>query len=136
MASQEAIKQLGTNGGGFMNANSAHPFENPSAFSDYLQIVSMLAISSALVYSFGDLVGRRRQGWALIAVMFILLIAGVAIIYWAETAGTPVLSSLGIDPAGGNMEGKEVRFGTAMSALSPPSPPVFPAARSMQCTPR
>ena len=117
MASQEAIKQLGTNGGGFMNANSAHPLENPSAFSDYLQIVSMLAISSALVYSFGDLVGRRRQGWALIAVMFILLIAGVAIIYWAETAGTPVLSSLGIDPAGGNMEGKEVRFGTAMSAL-------------------
>ena len=117
MASQEAIKQLGTNGGGFMNANSAHPFENPSAFSDYLQIVSMLAISSALVYSFGDLVGRRRQGWALIAVMFILLIAGVAIIYWAETAGTPVLSGLGIDPAGGNMEGKEVRFGTAMSAL-------------------
>ena len=117
MASQEAIKQLGTNGGGFLNANSAHPFENPSAFSDYLQIVSMLAISSALVYSFGDLVGRRRQGWALIAAMFVLLISGVAIIYWAETAGTPVLAGLGIDPAGGNMEGKEVRFGTAMSAL-------------------
>ena len=117
MASQEAIKQLGTNGGGFMNANSAHPFENPTAFSNYLQIVSMLAVSSALVYSFGDMVGRRRQGWALIAVMFFLLIAGVAIIYWAEAAGTPVLAGAGLDPLAGNLEGKEVRFGTAMSAL-------------------
>ena len=117
MASQEAIKQLGTNGGGFMNANSAHPFENPTAFSNYLQIVSMLAVSSALVYSFGDMVGRRRQGWALIAVMFTLLIAGVAIIYWAEAAGTPVLAGAGLDPLAGNLEGKEVRFGTAMSAL-------------------
>ena len=117
MASQEAIKQLGTNGGGFMNANSAHPFENATAFANYLQIFSMLAISSALVYTFGDMVGRRRQGWALIAVMFVLLFSGVAIVYWAEASGTPMLASLGIDQAAGNMEGKEVRFGTAMSAL-------------------
>ena len=117
MASQEAIKQLGTNGGGFMNANSAHPFENATAFANYLQIFSMLAISSALVYTFGDMVSRRRQGWALIAVMFVLLFSGVAIVYWAEASGTPMLASLGIDQAAGNMEGKEVRFGTAMSAL-------------------
>ncbi|MCM2292360.1 potassium-transporting ATPase subunit KdpA [Allorhizobium sp. BGMRC 0089] len=117
VASQEAIKQLGTNGGGFFNVNAAHPFENPNAWSDYLGIFSMLAISSALVYTFGQMVGNRRQGWALLAAMAILLIAGVAVIYWAEAHGNPILTALGVDPAQGNMEGKEVRFGQAMTAL-------------------
>lgn len=117
VASQEAIKQLGTNGGGFFNVNAAHPFENPTALSNYLNIFTMLSISAALVYTFGQMVGNRRQGWALIAVMAILLIAGAGIVYWAEIQGNPILTSLGLDPAQGNMEGKEVRFGQAMTAL-------------------
>jgi K+-transporting ATPase ATPase A chain len=117
VASQEAIKQLGTNGGGFFNVNAAHPFENPTAWSNYLNIFAMLSISAALVYSFGQMVGNRRQGWALISAMAILLIAGVAITYWAEAQGNPILSAVGVDPALGNMEGKEVRFGQAMTAL-------------------
>lgn len=117
VASQEAIKQLGTNGGGFFNVNAAHPFENPTAWSNYLNILAMLSISAALVYSFGQMVGNRRQGWALISAMAILLIAGVAITYWAEAQGNPILSAVGVDPALGNMEGKEVRFGQAMTAL-------------------
>lgn len=117
VASQEAIKQLGTNGGGFFNVNAAHPFENPSAFSNYLNIVAMLGVSTALVYTFGALVGSRRQGWAFIAVTFILLVVGTGLIYWAETSGNPLLTVVGVDPALGNMEGKEVRFGEAMSAL-------------------
>ncbi|GLS20634.1 potassium-transporting ATPase potassium-binding subunit [Labrys miyagiensis] len=117
MASQEAIKQLGTNGGGFLNANSAHPFENPSALANYLSIFSMLAISSALVYTFGQMVGSRRQGWALLSAMAVVLIAGVSAVYWAETFGNPILAHLGVDPSLGNMEGKEVRFGQAMSAV-------------------
>ncbi|WLS06070.1 potassium-transporting ATPase subunit KdpA [Shinella oryzae] len=117
VASQEAIKQLGTNGGGFFNVNAAHPFENPTAWSNYLNIFAMLSISAALVYSFGQMVGNRRQGWALISAMAILLIAGVAVTYWAEAQGNPILTALGVDPALGNMEGKEVRFGQAMTAL-------------------
>jgi K+-transporting ATPase ATPase A chain len=117
IASQEAIKQLGTNGGGFLNVNAAHPFENPTAFSDYLNIISMLGISMALLYTFGQLVGDRRQGWAFIATVLLFLVVGTGIVYWAESAGNPVLTSLGLDPALGNMEGKEVRFGQAMSAL-------------------
>jgi K+-transporting ATPase ATPase A chain len=116
VASQEAIKQLGTNGGGFFNVNAAHPFENPTALSNYLNIVCMLSISSALVYAFGQMVGDRRQGWALLAVTGVLLIMGVGAIYWAETYGNPILASLGVDPAMGNMEGKEIRFGQAMTA--------------------
>ncbi|WP_432345316.1 potassium-transporting ATPase subunit KdpA [Shinella yambaruensis] len=117
VGSQEAIKQLGTNGGGFFNVNAAHPFENPTTFSNYLNIFAMLSISAALVYTFGQLVGNRRQGWAIISAMAILLIAGVAAIYWAEAAGNPILTALGVDAAAGNMEGKEVRFGQAMTAL-------------------
>ena len=117
IASQEAIKQLGTNGGGFLNANSAHPFENPNALSNLLSIWSMLVVASALTITFGKMVGSVRQGWALLAAMFVLLIAGVAIVYGSEAAGNPLLTSLGLDPAGGNMEGKEIRFGQAMSAL-------------------
>ncbi|WP_333630128.1 potassium-transporting ATPase subunit KdpA [Agrobacterium cavarae] len=117
VASQEAIKQLGTNGGGFFNANAAHPFENPTALSNYLNIVSMLAISAAFIYTFGQMVGSRRQGWVLLSAMAVLLIAGVATVYWAESAGNPILTSIGVDAAQGNMEGKEVRFGQAMTAL-------------------
>ena len=117
VASQEAIKQLGTNGGGFFNVNAAHPFENPTAFANYLNIFAMLSISAALVYAFGELVGDRRQGWAIISAMAVLLISGVAVIYWAEAAGNPILTAVGVDRALGNMEGKEVRFGQAMTAL-------------------
>ena len=116
VASQEAIKQLGTNGGGFFNVNAAHPFENPTALSNYLNIVAMLSVSAALVYAFGQGVGDRRQGWAFLAATGILLIAGVGCIYWAETYGNPILTGLGLDTSLGNMEGKEVRFGQAMTA--------------------
>ncbi|WP_137128720.1 potassium-transporting ATPase subunit KdpA [Rhizobium sp. FY34] len=117
VASQEAIKQVGTNGGGFFNVNAAHPFENPTALSNYLNMFAMLAISTALVYTFGQMVGNRRQGWAIIAAMTLLLVAGVAVTYWAEAQGNPILTTLGVDPSLGNMEGKEVRFGQAMTAL-------------------
>jgi K+-transporting ATPase ATPase A chain len=117
VASQEAIKQLGTNGGGFFNVNAAHPFENPTAWSNYLNIFAMLSISAAMIYTFGQMVGNRRQGWAMISAMALLLIAGVAVTYWAEAQGNTILTSLGVDPALGNMEGKEVRFGQAMTAL-------------------
>jgi potassium-transporting ATPase potassium-binding subunit len=117
MASQEAIKQLGTNGGGFFNANAAHPFENPSALSNMLSIWAMLIVSAALPITFGRMVGSERQGWAILSAMALLLISGVALVYWAEASGNPLLSALGLDPGLGNMEGKEVRFGQAMSAL-------------------
>ena len=116
VASQEAIKQLGTNGGGFFNVNAAHPFENPNALSNYLNIVAMLGVSAALVYAFGQMVGDRRQGWAFLAVTGIMLIVATGAIYWAETYGNPILTALGVDPLLGNMEGKEVRFGQAMTA--------------------
>lgn len=117
VASQEAIKQLGTNGGGFFNVNAAHPFENPTAWSNYLNIFAMLSISAAMAYTFGQMVGNRRQGWALISAMAFLLISGVAVTYWAEAQGNTILTAIGVDPAFGNMEGKEVRFGQAMTAL-------------------
>lgn len=117
IASQEAIKQLGTNGGGFLNANSAHPFENPSAWSDYLSIFSMLVVSAAMPFMFGRMVGDVRQGRALFITMFMFIIVGTAIVYWAEATGNPIMHTLGIDPSQGNMEGKEVRFGLAMTAL-------------------
>jgi len=117
LASQEAIKQLGTNGGGFFNANSAHPFENPNAISNALQIWAMLVISTALPIAFGHMVGLPRQGYALLAAMGVLLVAGVLVVYGAETSGNPLLMHFGLDPASGNMEGKEVRFGQAMSAM-------------------
>jgi K+-transporting ATPase ATPase A chain len=117
VASQEAIKQLGTNGGGFFNVNAAHPFENPTAWSNYLNMFAMLSISAAMVYTFGQMVGNRRQGWALLAAMSLLLVGGVAVTYWAEAGGNTILTAIGVDPAMGNMEGKEVRFGQAMTAL-------------------
>jgi K+-transporting ATPase ATPase A chain len=115
VASQIAIKMLGTNGGGFFNANAAHPFENPTALSNYVQIISIFAIGAALTNVFGRMVGNQRQGWAILAVMGVLFIAGVIVCYWAEANGTTAMHALGI--AGGNMEGKEVRFGIVASAL-------------------
>ncbi|HWJ70772.1 MAG TPA: potassium-transporting ATPase subunit KdpA [Sphingobium sp.] len=115
VASQEAIKMLGTNGGGFFNANSAHPFENPTALTNLVQMLSIFAIGVGLTYMFGKAVGDTRQGWTILAAMGVLFVAGVAITCWQEAAGNPVLHQLGI--AGGNMEGKEVRFGIAASAL-------------------
>lgn len=117
MASQEAIKQFGTNGGGFFNANSAHPFENPSALSNLVQIFAMLIVSSALPIAFGHMIGSPRQGYALLAAMGVLLVAGVLVTYWSEAAGDPLHVALGLDPSAGNLEGKEVRFGQAMTAL-------------------
>ena len=117
IASQEAIKQLGTNGGGFLNANSAHPFENPSAWSDYLSIFSMLVVSAAMPLMFGRMVGDGRQGRALLITMMLFIIVGTGIVYWAEASGNPIMQALGVDPSQGNMEGKELRFGLAMTAL-------------------
>ncbi|MCC2981033.1 potassium-transporting ATPase subunit KdpA [Sphingomonas sp. IC4-52] len=115
VASQEAIKMLGTNGGGFFNANSAHPFENPTALTNLVQMLSIFLIGFGLTWTFGKAVGNTRQGWAILSAMVILFLAGVTITYWQEAAGNPVLHGLGV--AGGNMEGKEVRFGIAASAL-------------------
>ncbi|MBV9583725.1 MAG: potassium-transporting ATPase subunit KdpA [Alphaproteobacteria bacterium] len=123
VASQEIIKELGTNGGGFFNANSAHPFENPTPLSNLIEMVAIFAIGVGLTNVFGRMVGNEKQGWALLAAMGILFFAGVATVYWAEAAGNPQLAALGVDvapsamQAGGNMEGKEVRFGIANSAL-------------------
>ena len=117
IASQEAIKEIGTNGGGFMNANSAHPFENPNAWTDLLEIWSLLLVPVASVLAFGRSIGDIRQGRAILATMAILLIVGVGVIYASETAGNPLVTALGVDPAQGNMEGHEVRFGQAMTAL-------------------
>jgi K+-transporting ATPase ATPase A chain len=123
VASQEAIKMLGTNGGGFFNANSAHPFENPTPLSNFLEAVAIFVIGAALTNTFGRMVGSERQGWALFAAMSILFLAGVFAVYWAESVGNPAFARSGADVvasesnAGGNMEGKEVRFGIAASAL-------------------
>ena len=115
VASQVAIKMLGTNGGGFFNANAAHPFENPTALSNFVQMILIFMLGAALTNVFGRMVGNQRQGWAILAAMGVLFIAGVAVCYWAEANGTTLLSSLGL--TGGNMEGKEVRFGIVASAL-------------------
>lgn len=115
VASQEAIKMLGTNGGGFFNANSAHPFENPNALTNLVQMLSIFAIGAGLTWTFGKAVGNTRQGWAILTAMLILFTVGAGVTYWAEAAGNPNLHALGV--AGGNMEGKEVRFGIAASAL-------------------
>ena len=115
VASQEAIKMLGTNGGGFFNANSAHPFENPNAFTNLVQMLSIFAIGVGLTWTFGKAVGNTRQGWAILAAMLILFLAGAGVTYWQEAAGNPILHHLGV--AGGNMEGKEARFGIAASSL-------------------
>jgi len=122
-ASQIAIKQIGTNGGGFFNVNSAHPFENPTAISNFIELLSILLIAAALCFTFGKLVRDMRQGWALLAAMLLILVPLVVLCTYAEQAGNPVFSSLGVDQvasslqAGGNMEGKEARHGIANSTL-------------------
>ncbi|MBA5872240.1 MAG: potassium-transporting ATPase subunit KdpA [Nitrospira sp. CR2.1] len=122
-ASQIAIKQLGTNGGGYFNVNSAHPYENPTPWSNLLELLSILLLPAALCYTFGVMVGDTRQGWALLAAMSMLLLCFVPLGFWAEQSGTPLLSELGVnqlagsDQSGGNMEGKETRFGIANSVL-------------------
>ena len=123
VASQVAIKELGTNGGGFFNTNSAHPFENPTPLSDFLEMLAILLIPAALTYTFGRMVGSTRQGWAILAAMLILLWIPLGLSYASEQAGNPALATLGVDQTasttnpGGNMEGKEVRFGIANSSL-------------------
>jgi len=123
VASQEVIKMLGTNGGGFFNANSAHPYENPNAITNLVQIVLIFSIGAALTNFFGRMVGDQRQGWAIFAVMGLLFLAATATVYWAEAPGNPAMLPFHVDytasalQAGGNMEGKEVRFGIANSAL-------------------
>jgi K+-transporting ATPase ATPase A chain len=123
VASQEAIKMLGTNGGGFFNANSAHPFENPTALTNFIQVILIFSIGSGLTYMFGRMVKDQRQGWAIWGAMTFLFLAGLVTCYTAEQSGNPILEKMGIervatiDQAGGNMEGKEVRFGVAQSAL-------------------
>jgi len=123
VASQEAIKMLGTNGGGFFNANSAHPYENPTPLSNFAQMISMLLIPAALCFVFGRMVGDARQGWAIFSAMTVIFVAMAAVAFWAEQQPSPILTHLGIDQsasalqAGGNMEGKETRFGIVSSAL-------------------
>ena len=122
-SSQIAIKQLGTNGGGFFNVNSAHPFENPTPFSDFLEVLAILLIAAALCYTFGMMVGDTRQGWAVLATMTVIFVALLTLCTWAEYRGNPRIAALGVDVTasdvqpGGNMEGKEARFGIAQSAL-------------------
>jgi K+-transporting ATPase ATPase A chain len=122
-ASQVAIKQLGTNGGGFFNVNSAHPYENPTPWTDFIEMIAILLISSALCYTFGKMVGDTRQGWAVLAAMMIILVIGIGVAWWAEQRGNPRIDALGVDSVasalqgGGNMEGKEVRFGIPNSAI-------------------
>jgi K+-transporting ATPase ATPase A chain len=122
-ASQIAIKQLGTNGGGFFNVNSAHPFENPTPFSNFLEMLAILIIPAALCYTFGVMVGDTRQGWALLIAMTVIFVALLSVAVWSEQGGNPAFAAMGIDQTqtninpGGNMEGKEVRFGIVNSAL-------------------
>lgn len=123
VASQIAIKMLGTNGGGFFNANAAHPYENPTALSNLVQMVAIFVLGASLTNVFGRMVGDQRQGWAILAAMGVMFLIGVSVAYWAEAQGNPAFASLGVDQqvgqmqSGGNMEGKEVRFGIANSAL-------------------
>ena len=123
VASQEAIKQLGTNGGGFFNANSAHPFENPTPWTNFWQMLAIFAIPAALTYTYGRMAKNQKHGWALWAAMYMLFIGGVTTTYWAEARGNPIHAARGVDVTasatnpGGNTEGKEVRFGIANSAL-------------------
>jgi K+-transporting ATPase ATPase A chain len=117
MASQVAIKMLGTNGGGFMNANAAHPYENPTPLANFLQMLAIFLIPSSLTYYLGRMVKNQRHGWAVWAAMLVLFLASLSVCWWAESTGNPRLHALGVDPSGGNMEGKEVRFGIFNSAL-------------------
>ena len=139
-ASQIAIKQLGTNGGGFFNTNSAHPFENPTPLSNFLELLAILLIPAALCYTFGKMIGDTRQGWAILTAMTLIFVVLVGVAVWAEVGGNPALTALGVDQApsaanlGGNMEGKETRFGVVSSALWAPPPRPHRTVRSTPCT--
>src|SRR5262249_4480435 len=115
VASQVAIKQLGTNGGGFFNANAAHPFENPNAWTNLVQTWAIFSLALALAVTFGRMIGREREGWALLSVMVLFLAVGAIVAYWAEASGNPLMQALGV--TGSNMEGKETRFGAALSTI-------------------
>ena len=123
LASQLAIKMLGTNGGGFFNANSAHPYENPTPLSNMLQMILIFCVGAGFTYMFGKMVRDTRQGWAIFGAMAVMFVVGVFVCYWAEQRGNPVLAAAGLEHTytgsqpGGNMEGKEVRFGIAQSTL-------------------
>ncbi len=117
VASQEAIKQLGTNGGGFFNANAAHPFENPTPFTNFVSMFAIFAIPAGLTYTYGRMAKNQRQGWALFGAMALLFAVGITVAYWAESKPNPALAGLAVDQSVGNMEGKECRFGIASSAL-------------------
>ncbi|HNC44137.1 MAG TPA: potassium-transporting ATPase subunit KdpA, partial [Acidobacteriota bacterium] len=121
VASQEAIKMIGTNGGGFFNANSAHPFENPTPLTNFLQMVAIFVLSAGLTYTLGHMTGSPRHGWAVFGAMAVLFLVGTTVAYWAEARGNPLLAgtnqTVSAQQSGGNMEGKEVRFGIANSAL-------------------
>jgi K+-transporting ATPase ATPase A chain len=123
LASQLAIKMLGTNGGGFMNANSSHPYENATPLSNLAQMLLIFVLGAGLTYMFGKMVRDTRQGWTIFATMSVLFLVGAFVLYWAEQSGNPTMAKLGVDSAytgtqsGGNMEGKEVRFGNPMTAL-------------------
>src|ERR1041384_5662606 len=117
VASQEFIKELGTNGGGFFNTNSAHPFENPTPFTNLIEMLAIFVIGAGLTYTLGRMTGSRKDGWGVLAAMVIVFLGGVIVAYWAEARGNPILSQLGATQSGGNMEGKDVRFGIANSAL-------------------
>src|SRR4029453_16367348 len=117
VASQEIIKQLGTNGGGFFNANAAHPFENPTPLSNFLSLLLIFAIPAGLTYTYGRMARDARQGWVIFPAMGLLFAAGVAVAYWAESKPNAALATLAVDQSAGNMEGKESRFGVAASAL-------------------
>ena len=132
VASQEAIKEFGTNGGGFFNANSSHPFENPTPLSNFVEMLLMLLIPGGLTYTFGRMAGNTRQGWALLAVMLAILVLAFGVLYHAEANGNPLVAAFGVH--GANMEGKEVRFGRATRHFSPLPQPAPHAARLTPCT--
>ena len=117
VATQEAIKMLGTNGGGYFNVNSAHPFENPNALTNFVQMLCIFALGAGLTNMFGRMIGQEKQGWAIFSAMSVLFLIGAGVLYWSEAHANPLLASLGLDGALGNMEGKETRFGIAASAF-------------------
>ncbi len=129
VASQVAIKMLGTNGGGYMNANAAHPFENPTPLSNFIQMLSIFSIGSGLTYYLGRMVKNQAHGWSVWAAMMALFLAGVLLCWHSEAVGNPIHQQLGLAAAGGNMEGKEVRLASSTPRCLRPSPPTLPAAR-------
>jgi K+-transporting ATPase ATPase A chain len=120
VASQEAIKELGTNGGGFFNANSAHPFENPTPLTNFVQMLSIFSIGAGLTWTYGRMARDPKQGWAIFAAMMLLFLAGTTTAYWAETRGNAAITGMAVDQSAGNMEGKEVRTDRAPRRCSRP----------------